>query len=60
MGRYYVLVSNADLRRCIVDFLWDYPTSVANPMECINNFREENKDKLQTYEGDLEADYRSF
>jgi hypothetical protein len=30
---------------------------MANPMECVNEFREENKDKPQTYEGDLEADY---
>ena len=49
--------ANSDLRHCVLDFLRDYPTSMANPMECVNEFREENKDKPQTYEGDLEADY---
>ena len=29
-------------------------------MKCINEFREQNKDKPQTYEGDLEADYLRF
>ena len=51
---------NADLRRCVADFHWNYPAIEANPMKCINEFREQNKDKLQTYEGDLEADYLRF
>jgi hypothetical protein len=51
---------NADLRRCVADFHWNYPSIVANPMKCINEFREQNKDKPQTYEGDLEADYLRF
>jgi len=51
---------NADLRRCVADFLWNYPAIMANPMKCVFEFKEENKDKPQTYEGDLEADYLSF
>jgi hypothetical protein len=29
-------------------------------MKCINEFREQNKDEPQPYEGDLEADYLRF
>jgi hypothetical protein len=29
-------------------------------MKCINEFREQNKDNPQTYEGDLESDYLMF
>lgn len=51
---------NADLRKCVADFHWSYPAIVVNPMKCVNEFREENKDKPYTYEGDLEADYLRF
>ena len=51
---------NADLRLCLVDFLWYYPIVLANPMKCLLQFREQNQDNLQTYKGDLEADYLRF
>ena len=51
---------NADLRRCVADFHWNYPAIETNPMKCINEFREQNKDNPQTYQGDLEADYLRF
>jgi hypothetical protein len=34
--------------------------SVGGIEKCINEFREQNKDKSQTYEGDLEADHLGF
>ena len=52
--------ADAALRKCVADFLWYYPAILANPMKCLNDFRNENKDKPQTYEGDLEADYLRF
>ena len=51
---------NSHLRHCVLDFHWDYPMSMVNPMKCLYDFLEQNKDKLQTYEGDLEADYLRF
>jgi hypothetical protein len=51
------LEHNADLRRCLSDFNWDYPATLANPLECVDEFREQNKDREWTYKGDLEADY---
>ena len=51
---------NADLRRCVADFHWNYPAIETNPMKCINEFREQNKDNPQTYQGELEADYLRF
>ena len=51
---------NADLRRCLVDFLWYYPIVLANPMKCLLQFQEQNQDKPMNYEGDLEADYLRF
>jgi len=52
--------SKADLRQCVAAFHWNYLAILANPMKCINEFREQNKDNPQTYEGDLEADYLRF
>ena len=43
------LEPNIALRQCVAGLLWDYPKSMANPMKYINEFREENKDKPQTY-----------
>jgi hypothetical protein len=54
------LEPNADLRQCVADFHWNYPAIETNPMKWINEFREQNKDEPQTYEGDLEADYLRF
>ena len=51
---------NADLRQCVAGFHWNYPAIEANPMKCINEFQEQNKDNPQTYQGDLEADYLMF
>lgn len=51
---------NAVLRRCVADMLWDYPRSMVNPMKCLHEFQEQNKDKAQSYKGDLEADYLRF
>ena len=57
---YYVLVDDADPLQCVADSLWDYPLSLANPMKCLIELKEQNKGKPQTYEGDLEADYLRF
>lgn len=51
---------NAALRECIAGLLHDYPMSMINPMKCLYDFKQQEKDKLQTYEGDLEADYLRF
>ena len=51
---------NADLRRCAADLLWDYPAIMANPLKCIQDFRQQKENKSQTYQGDLEADYLRF
>ena len=54
------LEHNAELRRCLADFLWDYPAIMANPIKCIRDLQEQNNDKPWTYKGDLEADYLHF
>src|SRR5271157_1864748 len=51
---------NAALRQCVAKLLRDYPTSMANPMKCLNEFKEQNKDKAQSYPDDLEMDYLMF
>ena len=52
--------ADAALRKCVADFLWYYPAILANPMKCLHQFREQNKGNVQSYEGDLEADYLKF
>jgi hypothetical protein len=52
--------ADAALRKCVAGFLWYYPAILANPMRCLNQFREQNKGNVQSYEGDLEADYLKF
>ena len=51
---------NAALRESVASFLHYYPSSMINPMKCLYNFLEPNKDNPQTYQGDLEADYLRF
>ena len=53
-------VPNSDLRRCVADTLWDYPKSLVNPLETLRKFRKQNAGLLQSYHGDLEADYLMF
>ncbi|MFC1905007.1 hypothetical protein ACFLXT_04540, partial [Chloroflexota bacterium] len=48
---------NSDLRRCLADIVWDYPASLANPMVYLRRFQKQNRNKLNSYEGDLETDY---
>ena len=50
---------NAALRQCVAKLLRDYLTSI-NPMKCLNEFKEQNKDKAQSYPDDLEMDYLMF
>jgi hypothetical protein len=45
--------ADAALRKCVADFLWYYPAILANPMKCLHQFREQNKGKVQSHEGDL-------
>ena len=54
------VTADATLRKCVADFLWYYPAILANPMKCLHQFREQNKGNVQSYEGDLEADYLKF
>jgi len=54
------LEPNAALRFCVSDFHWNYPVILVNPMKCVHDFQKLHKDKAQTYEGDLEADYLMF
>ena len=51
---------NSALRQCVAHLLYDYPSSMVNPMKCLYDFKQQEKDKLQAYEGDLEADYLRF
>jgi len=48
---------NSDLRRCLADILWDYPASLINPTVYLQKFQEQNRNKSQSYEGDLETDF---
>jgi hypothetical protein len=53
-------VPNSDLRRCVAYTLWDYPKSLVNPSDTLRKFRKQNAGLLQSYHGDLEADYLMF
>ena len=48
---------NSDLRRCLANILWDYPTSLINLTVYLRKFQEQNRNKSKSYEGDLEADF---
>ena len=55
-----VLTPNAALRQCMADFVHHFPSSIINPMECLNHNKEMHLYKPIAYEGDLEADYTEF
>ncbi|MBT9162432.1 MAG: hypothetical protein DDT27_00990 [Dehalococcoidia bacterium] len=50
---------NRELRACFGLLLWNYPASLANPMESLRKFLDEYKHWSQEwlYDGDLEADF---
>jgi len=51
---------NVALRQCVANLLYDYPISMANPMQCLSAFKGRNKEKARLYQGDLEMDYLRF
>jgi hypothetical protein len=55
-----VLTPNAALRQCMADFIHHFPSSIIDPMECLNHYKDMHRDKPIAYEGDLEADYTEF
>jgi len=55
-----VLTPNAALRQCMADFVHHFPSSIIDPMECLNRYKEMHLDKPIAYEGDLGADYIEF
>lgn len=50
---------NRELRLCLAELLWKYPSSVADPLTCLQEFKHEHKpwpDEVP-YQGDLETDF---
>ena len=55
-----VLTPNVAIRQCMPDFVHHFPSSIIDPMECLNHYKELHLDSPPLYEGDLEAYYTEF